>query len=99
VLQATIPQKPHIPSVLSDVIPTPAKLPVTGNLASDLPCLVSPAGVNPDARTSREAPIMELFVLSVVDWIQLWNPERFVYVSAAIAGGSLVYLHVMSKVR
>lgn len=42
---------------------------------------------------------MESLVLSVVDWIQLWTPERFVCVFAAIAGGSLVYLHTMAKVR
>jgi len=42
---------------------------------------------------------MESLVLSVVDWIHLWSPENFVYAALAIAGGSLVYLHVMSKIR
>lgn len=42
---------------------------------------------------------MESLVLSVVDWIQLWTPERFACAITAIAGGALIYLHLMAKVR
>lgn len=42
---------------------------------------------------------MESLVLSVVDWIHLWTPEKSAYAFAAIVGGSLLYLHVMAKTR